>query len=275
MPNAKFASLSVGKKLRDLRKKKGVKSAQALSKLMRGKYAPEVITRREIGKLRIDFEYLNAFCDALDLKGEERETILLHARADWLRHQGNTAGLKYEYWELRKKAKTACIYNPCLIPSALQTFDYAKAIIGSYDKNADAENDARQRLEWAEKIMLDPSKKIRLACLENAIYTPVGNPKIMVDQLKKLLVFEDFPRVEFRILPDTAFLNVPVNTLFVVFDAAYCICETRLGVMTSEDPRKAAGLLADFEAIWENSLIGHKRDQLVARAIAHYQARIS
>jgi hypothetical protein len=276
MARRKIASLTLGKRLRELRKQKGVKSTRLMAEKLRGKYSAAGVLRREIGKIQIDLNYVEAFCKALGLQGPEREAIMVFARSSILRAQGNLDQLLWDYWELRKRAKVSYIYTAALIPTGLQTIDYARATIEAYGRNnGETEALALERLEWARQSLLDTTKRTCIVCSESALYMPVGTPQIMIDQLSRVRDFEDIPTFEFRILPNSVFLKVPLHELFLVFDQAYSLCDSRIGALTSEDPRLAPRLSADFQQIWSLSVIGIRRTKMVEKAIAHFESLAS
>ncbi len=267
----KICSATVGNLLRDLRRAAGVRNAIHLAKLMGGKYSSSGILRREEGLLKIDSDYVDLFCKTVGVAGAQKDEILWQLRVEVLRKENTPELLELEFWQKREQSKCICTYSACLIPSALQTFNYAKAIIETYKHVANVENSALKRVQTSMRWLNTPDKTIRIICSETALYLPTGNIHVMVDQLRRLRLFTENKTLDFRIFPNNVFVGVPLYALFTVFDETYSICETRLGASTSEDRSDAQTLLKDFGLLWEKSASNKDRNQLIDRALTYYE----
>jgi hypothetical protein len=267
----KFVSLSVGKKLRGIRKQKGVKSADLLSELMGGKYAPSAILRREEGVLKIDFDYLDDFCAALKLEGNEKNNVLTIARLDLWRSRRSMSEITKEIIDIKLRAQTHKKFIFGGLAGELQTYNYTKAIIESYAEYGEIEERTKMRFDAAQNILKDESKHIQIICPENSLYVKVGSSAIMLEQMENLREFHNSPQKEFRILP-SVFLKVPNRESFSIYDSHFVFCQTRIGMVTAEDDDTVKELNKDFDILWENSVAGEDRNKLIDKAIEYYKS---
>ena len=271
MPKNKVASPSLGRRLRDIRKSKGVKTTLSLSKLMHGKYSFSSISRRETGGLRIDKEYIEDFCNALNLNIEERNALSTSAEVNFLRPK-NLYNESLETWgKIRLNAKNYDSYNPNLIGYHLQTESYAKAVILAHDSNLDADSLAKLRTEDARQNLKDNSRKFRLLCHESSLYFNYGGADVMLAEMENLLLFQDEPHAEFRILPNAFHTSVPISFGINIIDNSYLFCQNLLDFSITDDPSIVSKFQTDFDLLWENSVIGLRREQMIREAIAHYK----
>lgn len=270
MARDKFVSSSVGKKLRIIRRRKGVKSADQLSALMIGKYSPSGIRRREEGRLKIDFKYLEDFCNALNLQDAEKDEVLTVARLDLWRSRQSVLELTKELNQIRFKSENHAKFVFNAIPGELQTFAYTTSIVRSYKEYGDEEARARERFNAAQCLIKDPRKLLRIVFAENALYAPVGSIDVMLIQLTALKEAVETQQFKFRILPSSCFLDIPNREDFAIFDSKYVVCQTRIGLVTTEEENTVRDLIKDFEALWSNAVFGEERNRIIEKATSHY-----
>lgn len=249
----------------------GIKSTQSLARLMGDKYSFSSISRRETGDLRISKDYLMDFCEALKLTALEREDLMTSARVNFLRPASRRLMGVEEWGRISLGATLHEAYAASVLDSNLQTYAYATHIFLSLGTVENAERSAKARVENAERALKQKERRFRFICHENALYFTVGNSEVMLEQLEKLLHFEDEPQVEFRILPKGTALQIPVNLDFDIINQQYCVCENRLDLSITDDPATLQRFQSDFELLWSHAVIGLRRNQIIERAMEHYR----
>jgi transcriptional regulator with XRE-family HTH domain len=269
----KIVSRAFGQRLREIRKDRGFRGLKEFADLLGNKYCFSAISRREAGGLKIDFEYLNDFCAALKLTPEETDALMTSARIHVIQPKSRLVESVSEWSRITLNAKVHQIYTVDIFDYYLRTFAYACTLLRLHNFAGDVENSARLRVENAASSLKDPLKSFRIICHENALYMPIGSIDVMLEQLKLLLDFQDEPNVEFRILPRGSVLSVPIDLAFDIVDNTYCICENRLDLSIADDPVTIARFQSDFDTIWNNSVIGIRRNQVLQNAIEYYKKR--
>jgi hypothetical protein len=270
----KFSSLSVGKKLRDIRKGMGVTSAHTLSELMGHAYSPSGILRREEGNLKIDFEYLESFCTALKIKETEKDKIFSIAKLDLWRGKKSVLDLSKEVHKIRLNAKTEIRFSTAGFPLEVQIPEFTREVILRWRDYGDVEERIRLRQETARITLNNPQKDIRVITSENAFYIPFGTPELMIKQLEYYKGCKLPDNLKLRLLPMSCFIQKPTFYSFTVFDNQFVACETRIGSITAEEDQTVRELINDFEEIWAHSLAGNARNALIDKAIAHFQTML-
>jgi transcriptional regulator with XRE-family HTH domain len=163
----------------------------------------DLIGKMENGQ-RVPTEELTAALDAvpdLDTRGalirlreELKEYLTYQATPGWLRA-----------WEkIERQAKTLLWWEPLLIPGLLQTREYAQEVLrrgqpgqpdAQIEQQVQARMDRQQILEGADPPML-------IAVMdEGALRRPVGGPKVMHDQLARLLELAERSKVVLQVVP--------------------------------------------------------------------------
>lgn len=242
---------------------------------MGGKYSYSSISRRETGGLKIDFDYLQDFCKALNLSPDEAEQVMASARVNLLRPDRKLSEAAAEYSRIVLNSKMYESYSCGIIGRYLYTFSYAREVFKAHSTNpsdTDIEKLARSRVEDAPRTLKDSSRTFRLLLHENSLYFTIGSQQVMLEQLESLLRFQDEPNVEFRILPKETCVNVPITQSFYVIDNTYCYCENRIDYSITDDPAMTSRFCKDFDTLWANAVIGVRRNQIIERAMEHYRS---
>jgi len=273
MPKDKVASETLGQRLRDIRKSKGVSGVRKLAGLMKGKYSYSSISRREDGLIKIDSEYLTDFCDALKLTKEERQALKTSARVSLLRPKSQIAESVEEWSRIILEAGHFSSYTANVVCYPLQTYNYVYSLITTYGEVAEPEKFAKLRAQRAEHELGDPSKRFQILCHEHALYFSVGDASIMAEQMERLVDFVHNPRVELRILPRNVFVPVVGNFSMGIIDSTYCFCENRLDLSITDNPETVRRFVGDFDALWKKSLAGEDCRHILKTAKEYWEAQ--
>jgi transcriptional regulator with XRE-family HTH domain len=110
-----------------------------------------------------------------------------------------------EYYELEDEADQVSKVEGECVPGILQTPAYTRAWISAWDPHLPDEQAKRWleiRLERQQRLTGDHPLQLRVVLGEAALLTEVGGPKVLREQLDRLVVLaRDVPTVHIRVLP--------------------------------------------------------------------------
>jgi len=140
----------------------------------------------------------------LDTRGEL--TRLREELSDHLTYQA-TPGWLHEWEKIEHQARTLLSWQPLLIPGLLQTEEYAHEVLqrGQPDKpDAEIDQQVQARLERQQILEGDNSPMLIAVIDEGALRRPIGSPKVMFDQLARLLQWATRPKIVIQVVPTDA-----------------------------------------------------------------------
>ncbi|GAA4238159.1 helix-turn-helix transcriptional regulator [Actinomadura meridiana] len=204
--------MQIGARLRRLREDKGIGRAEA-GAAIRG--SASKMCRLELG--RHGFKVRDVL-DLLDLYGlddkDEREGFIELVREakkpGWWQSYGDIVpGWFEQYIGLEQSATTIRSYEVQYIPGLLQTFDYARAVIGLEHHDAAYDGlERRLKLRMARQDILRRAvSPVRFWAVidEAALRRPIGGTATMRAQIEHLItVAESMPNVKVQLLPFSA-----------------------------------------------------------------------
>lgn len=113
-----------------------------------------------------------------------------------------------EYLDLENEASDLACVQTDIVHGLLQTEDYARALIMSADAvidPPDMHKFLKLRMDRQQRLTGDNPMVLRVVLGESALYTEVGGPAVLRDQLDHLIdLAETSTNIEIRILPFTA-----------------------------------------------------------------------
>lgn len=145
---------------------------------------------------------------ALGVNGAERDRLVNLARAanepNWLTlgepgaSEALTALIEFE-----QTAKHITEWSPAGIPGLLQTGDYARAIMTAAGGVPTQERDQRVRVRLSRRDVLTRLDPVIFSAIigQEALRQVIGSPEVMIDQLRRLLEFAEWPTVTLQVLP--------------------------------------------------------------------------
>ncbi|KNB51470.1 helix-turn-helix domain-containing protein [Streptomyces caatingaensis] len=220
-----------GAELRTMRIRAGLSLVKA-AKLLGVTGAP-TLSKIENGKLRAD---LDRFLRVYGIEDEVR--IAEVRRLAKLAEAGRRRGLFAQYGdvisdsfadviELEELASQADTYAPLVVPDLLQTMDYACAVI----EGSRAWSTARQARTFAElrmrrqRALLErtfeartmPPLMMRCVLDEACLRRWTGEPRVLQEQLKRLLDASEMPNVEVRVMPFAVGMHTGTDGAYTFF----------------------------------------------------------
>lgn len=191
----------------ELRKRREAKRLRAYDLAYQLGWSPAKVSRMENGARgvsEVDAAVYLTFCGVLR---EELDDLLNLARADdetWLQPHGErlTDELRTLIYH-ETTAETIASYEPMLIPGLLQTPEYARAVfefvgVVARDKIAIA---VQARLDRQGVLRRPDPPQCTFYLHENALRSPVGNRRIMYEQLLHLVFWTSRPQCGIRVVP--------------------------------------------------------------------------
>jgi hypothetical protein len=111
-------------------------------------------------------------------------------------------------------AESSVTYQPFVVPSLLQTETYAAKLIACEKLQA---KDAKYRLDARmDRQELLQRRQFGFVIHEQALRLPVGDDRLMNEQMLKLLLLAEHPWLSIRIVPAAAGARASLGSMFVL-----------------------------------------------------------
>jgi transcriptional regulator with XRE-family HTH domain len=197
----------VGAQLRRLRTEQGITREQAADAIRASEWKIHRLENGQVGFKDRDIIDLLRFYGVVD-PGEVADFLVLAREANapgWWQHYGDVLPQWFRaYIDLESAAAVIRAYEGQFVPGLLQTEDYMRAVVGGGhldDQPQEAEH--RVQLRLGRQALLERKDAPRLWAVvdEAALRRPVGGPKVMRDQLERLIEAAELPNVTLQVLP--------------------------------------------------------------------------
>lgn len=170
--------------------------------------------------------------------------------------------------EIEGQAESLWSFEPSLVPGLLQTEEYARVILRAACLSIDFDETLRTRME--RQRILDKEDPPMLVCLiaESVLRHNVGGPKVMHDQLMRLVEYAERDNVIIHVIPDISaacagFLSGFVVATFGGDDVAYV--DNQLDGETIESAEGIARLRRFFDLFRADALSRTESIDLIRR----------
>jgi hypothetical protein len=174
---------------------------------------------------------------------------------------------------LESETKLMRWYEPALVPGILHTAEYAAAILARvidfYGIPDDLEAGVAARME-RQQILYRGDHRFHFIVAEQALYTMVGSPEIMIGQLDRLQTVLSLPRVSFGIVPRTAPYVAPTNQ-FIMFDDRMVNIECVSAELTVTQPREISLYSKSFHELSCIARYGNMAHSFIADALRQFR----
>ncbi len=266
----------LGALLRTLRTEAGMTVEQVAERLM---VSSSKISRLETGRRGARPRDIRDLCDIYGVTDAAREHLME------LAHEGRDQAwwqpfdLPYEtYVGLEAAAVLISDYEPGVFPALLQTSEYARAIHeGALPRLSQEVIEQRIEVRRRRQEVLAKDEPPHLAAVidEAVLYRVVGNPGVMHDQLEHVIEACALPRVDVRILPESAGAHPALNSTFVILEFNSPIPRTvyvdgLVGQIYLERPQDFERYKKVFERLSELSLSSAESVQLMKQTSIRY-----
>ncbi|MGI9099546.1 MAG: helix-turn-helix domain-containing protein [Solirubrobacteraceae bacterium] len=196
----------LGSRLREKREATGMKLVEASKRMKR---RPSSLSRWETGDRIPHLSELFYALEVYGVRGAERDALMRLAEEAHERPEApdvvSMAVADYG-WLQRRAYRLECFWDIAL-PGLLQTPDYARVVLKTWDPAAGKEwleRTVAVRMAHQERLAGDDALELCAILGEGALRAVVGGPEIMRAQLRHLLDAAVLPTVELRVVPFAA-----------------------------------------------------------------------
>ncbi|MGQ4514716.1 Scr1 family TA system antitoxin-like transcriptional regulator [Streptomyces sp. DW26H14] len=218
-----IGQLVLSRQLRGLRERSGVTREQA-AKLLHVTVA--TIRRMESAEVALKIPYLQVLLPVYGVEESGVASFLeITEEANkpgwWQRFHDVLPGWFSGYVSLEEAAKTIRTYEPHFVPGVLQTEEYTREIlrtgsVGQFDPERVERHVALRKQRQA--LLTKENPPTYWAVLdETVLLRPVGSPRLMRDQIGRLLEMSELPNVTLQLAELAAGHHPGTYTSFVLF----------------------------------------------------------
>jgi hypothetical protein len=188
--------------------------------------------------------------------------------------RSGTAGYQRELLKEETGTRHFRIFNPAVIPGALQTQGYATTRLTEFADMvgipADIADTVAVRMERG-RLLLSGDRLFHFVLGEHALRAAMADPDVMHDQLLHLLEVSRLPRLRLGILP-TRIRHYMTFCGFWIFDNRVVQLETYSAAITITQPREIAMYAKVFEHYSSRALYGQQARDLIGQVLADLAA---
>ena len=184
--------------------------------------------------------------------------------------------LWFQSWvDAEKRATLLRMWQPLLVPGLLQTADYARAVYEAWqtvDGSEDFEAHIAARLARQEIFDRPTPPSFGVVMDETVLHRCIGSPKVMHDQLLRLVELSERPRITIQILPANVGANVGLLGAFAIAGFAgdtpgMVYFETPDEGEVARRPDRVARMMVTYDALRDEAL-GARASRDLMRKVA-------
>jgi transcriptional regulator with XRE-family HTH domain len=176
------------------------------------------------------------------------------------------------YVGLESEATEIQEFQPILIPGLLQTEGYAEAVIRAEHPD-DSDEQVKQRVELRmQRQQRDDDYVLWTIIGEAALHFPVGGPKVMREQLERLVEAAQRPRCNIQVLPTAAGEHGSMCSGFITLkfanpaDPPVAYLESRAGSLYVEEEDEVRPYTSLFQHLSATALSARESRRVAAQA---------
>jgi transcriptional regulator with XRE-family HTH domain len=188
--------------------------------------------------------------------------------------RSGAAGYQRELLKEEIRTRHFRIFNPAVIPGALQTQEYAATRLTEFADMvgipADVEDTVAARMERG-RLLLSGDRLFHFVLGEHALRAALADRNVMADQLGHLLEVSRLPRLRLGVVP-TRVRHYMTFGGFWIFDNRVVQLETYSAAITVTQPREIAMYAKVFDHYSDRALYGQQAGDLISQALADLAA---
>ena len=184
------------------------------------------ISRIETGKREASSEEVASILTVLGVKGVEREKLIDQARRqddlDMMESATSTEQSR-NFLNFEQRATRLVDFQPLLVPGLAQIAEYAHAALSALrvrDAEEDLEPWVRQRMGRQAILTRRHPPELHWILTEVGLRQPVGGPKVMAKQVRRLIELTEKPNVMISVLPASVAEHPGLLGQFLIMDFA-------------------------------------------------------
>lgn len=272
--SAQQAKRDFGARLGEIRKSAGL-TGRALAMLC--EWHESKVSRIEHGKTSPSVDDVRAWAEACNAADQIADLIasveaIEGMFIEWRRMEQTGLRRAQEsvlpLWERTRRFRT---YSPWLIPGAVQTAGYTRAVLQAFTERRSLPNDVDEAVQVrTERLRLLHEGDRRFAVLveESVLHNVIGDVDVMAGQLGHLLTVGGLPSVSLGIVP----MGINRNSMwpvedFWIFDDVQVNVELISGWLTITQPSEIAMYADAFARLRDLAVYGTAARRLVTAAI--------
>src|ERR1700689_3582201 len=191
--------------------------------------------------------------------------------------RAGTAYYQQELLDEEARTRHFRIFDPAIIPGALQTPGYASVRLSEFADMvgipADLQAAVAVRMERA-RLLLSGERLFHVVLGEHALHAALADRDVMEDQLRHLLEISRLPRLRLGILPTRA-RHYMTFCGFWIFDDREAQIETYSAAVRVTQPSELAMYAKVFEHYSERAVYGQQARAMISGAIADLASGLS
>lgn len=178
--------------------------------------------------------------------------------------------------DIERDANTVWWFHPLLIPGIFQTPAYARAVISTSGRQVDnLEEQVQARL--ARQHILAPDNGVMVGAVidEGVLYRPLGGPKVLHEQLMRLLELAAQPNIIVQVVPIEAGGYPGLSGVFGIAAAdghEYAYVEDVFRGEVLDQPDDVALIKRVWVTLHNEALPGRQSIELIAKAAERWKA---
>jgi transcriptional regulator with XRE-family HTH domain len=169
------------------------------------------VSRIELQRTGVKLDDLDRLLDLYQVPGPHREQLLALARESSQQKRLKVLTARFPanlaaYVELEAQARSVWNWEPQIVPGLLQTPDYARAVMRSWESMfalppGDTERRVQARLTRQQVVTGDKPLELSVVMDESVLHRRLGDTSLMRQQLELLAQTSELPNVTLQVFP--------------------------------------------------------------------------
>jgi transcriptional regulator with XRE-family HTH domain len=234
--------------------------------------------RIESGERSVALTTLGAWLDRCAVTGLAESGVRAMWRVASRRHAGDNPAERVQPWHDQvARASTVRYWSPLLFPGICQTFEYARRVYEAFGHPpAEAESDARARVERQAILDADDAAMIVLMLWEAVLYHEIGGPAVMAAQCARLLELAERPGVVMHVVKhESAGLGGTISLASVQGEGDTLLLASILEDTVTSEAAQVRRAQAIFERVRSMAENATESTSIVREARSTWQGRAS
>jgi len=270
------ARLSLGKRLRELRRQAGL-SGRELAESLR--WPPSKVSKLENGRQSPTDDDIRVWARATEREGDADGLLAsLHTLAvqnvEWQRQlRGGLRAHQNEIAALDENTRLFRAFESTYVPGLLQTAEYARARFAQSESVLNLRGDMDEVVQIRlrrQEILYRQDKRFHFVLTEAALCYRLCPPEVMLGQLDRLISLAGLPNVKFGIVGFAAPYAVAPAHGFWLLDDERVMIETYSAELNLAGPQEIELYRTIFESMAAAASYGRQAREIIKNVIDGY-----